>query len=287
MARGASGMEGGAVRLLDISPPGVSRIIWNSAAAKATWAEAIRRISSAVHAAEIRSVELGQRPCATLTIRHDELTGMSLRHPELVFLPIRNVKKFDGFSHAHHDIGSGETDYFIHLVVAREFSDAAKFRAAYFAGDNDAQGALLGFPECCRRFFSEVWPAGYIDPIWQAAMATPGAAVDDGQAIVDAHPYSNPLLRYIGLRVGFHIPCSFQCAETIAQSETRLDLIDEGDRKLLEALLSMPMTWDAYHGIAHVKTPLFWLVNTSVPCAERHTVEVKGKYIPREGVWND
>ena len=78
--------------------------------------------------------------------------------------------------------------------------------------------------------------------------------------------YSNPLLRYIGIRVGFHIPCSFNCNETIKIGKERMGLCkDKSIKKYLKYFLSMKMEWNCYHGIAIIKTPIFWIVYNSLP----------------------
>jgi len=50
----------------------------------------------------------------------------------------------------------------------------------------------------------------------------------------------------------------------------------------MEALLSMDMEWDCRHGIAQIKTPLFWIITSSMPTEERYVVKVKGTFMPRE-----
>jgi hypothetical protein len=92
-------------------------------------------------------------------------------------------------------------------------------------------------------------------------------------------------LRYIGIRVGFHIPCSFACKETIAVGQQRMDLMrakNEGSAKLLVSLLSMPISWDCYHGAAIVRTPIFYIITSSCPSINRYVVEVPGTFIPQE-----
>jgi hypothetical protein len=47
----------------------------------------------------------------------------------------------------------------------------------------------------------------------------------------------------------------------------------------------MPMSWDVYHGVAVVRTPIFYLIVPSVPAVGRYIVEVvsEPKFRPREG----
>jgi hypothetical protein len=97
------------------------------------------------------------------------------------------------------------------------------------------------------------------------------------------HPYSIPIMRYIGIRVGFHIPCSFSCSDTIDIADQRLSIAQDKDLvKLLIALLSMPMTWEVYKGVAIVKTPIFYILTQSIPTTEKYEIKIDGEFIPRE-----
>jgi hypothetical protein len=104
---------------------------------------------------------------------------------------------------------------------------------------------------------------------------------------VQGHPFANPILRYAGIRVGFHLPCAFDCRDTIAVAAERMDLAKATDPNLadvLKGLLSMPMSWDVFHGVAVVRTPIFYLIVPSIPTVERYVVEVVStpQFIPKE-----
>ena len=257
------------IKKLNLNP--FLRVIWMNQIARDTWEIPIQKISNLVHNLEFLSVQKDQRACATTTISARELVNFTSRFPDLIFKPIRLTKKFSGFAHKHEDPGSEDKDFYIHLAVSKKLESLNKFYEAYNGGDHDTQGELLGFPKCCRDFFAKVWKKGYIDPILQMA---------DKE---NPHPYCNPLLRYIGIRVGFHIPCSFHCRETIKVARERLLLTEENElTKLMEALLSMPMEWDCFHGIAQIKTPLFWIITSSTPTQVRHIVKIEGNFKPRE-----
>ena len=51
---------------------------------------------------------------------------------------------------------------------------------------------------------------------------------------------------------------------------------------LLKALLSMPIEWDSYRGAVVVRTPIFYIVTTSTPYAERKVIQYNGDFIPKE-----
>lgn len=259
------------------------QVVWVSEQARQTWEPELQRVAAMVQEMEIASVAAGQRPCAWQTIARASLPAFANNCAEqgLVVLPVKFVGSWEGF--IHH---TPEGDSNIYCIVAQRLTDALAFRMAFERGDHDGQGEMLGFPSCCRQAFAANWAAGDFDPIWQAAEATPGAVRAGDGLHLQAHPYSNPVLRYAGVRVGFHIPCSFQCAETIRAMRARMDLASvrrSDEVTVLEALLRMPMEWTVLHGIATATTPLFRLVTNSVPAARKYAVQIDGDYWPAEG----
>lgn len=262
-----------------------TRIAWVSAPARDTWEPIVRSCAALVSDLEIESVAAGQRPCAWSTIKREELPGFIGRCAEkgLIVLPVQWVGQFNGFIHY-----TPQGDAAAYCIIARNVQDAMKFKDAFTRGDHEGQGELLGFPKCCREAFTANWKAGFFDPIWQSATSDISYFPEDARNITKcaAHPYSIPLLRYVGLRVGFHIPCSFSCSETISAGKDRLALAKDQELvKLLEALLSMPMHAELFHGILTVRTPLFYIIQYSVPTEEKYTIRVDGEFIPKEGAW--
>ena len=271
---------------LDLPPS--CRTTWVSEEARKVWASVLPRVSSMVSELEVSSVAKGHRPCAWQTIAEDQFPRLAAVWAEmgLVSLPILRVRNFTGFAHRHEKPRAGEQAN-VCVIIAGSLKDALRFKAANASGDNDVQGELLGFPKCCRKFFDDAWAGGFFDPVWQAAMNTNHDIVGERHIRVQGHPFANPILRYAGLRVGFHLPCAFDCRETIKVAIERMTLADQVDARLadiLQGLLSMPMSWDVYHGIAVVRTPIFYLIVPSVPAAERHVVEVVStpQLIPKE-----
>jgi hypothetical protein len=289
MAQKKSVVEGsGKMKLIpDFKMTPFSRTAWVSGAARQTWEQAIQECAALVSELEIESVAAGQRPCSWQTIARAGLPDFARRCAEkgLIVLPVRFVGAFNGFVHY-----TPEGDASVYNIIARRLEDALRFREAFEKGDHEVQGEMLGFPKCCREAFAANWKAGYFDPIWQSAISDIGGDTVpesvDNITKYEVHPYSNPLLRYIGLRVGFHIPHSFRCGETIAAGIERLSLAkDQGLVKILESLLSMPMRAELFHGILTVRTPIFYLITYSVPTEEKYIIEVNGDFIPKEGAW--
>lgn len=245
-----------------------TQISWVSQIARDKWENVVTACSQMVQDLEILSVKHGHRPCAWRTISRQSLPEFSQRCAAmgLTVLPVRWVGSWEGF--IHH---TPEGDSNAYCVISRELNTAMEYLDAFNRGDNMKQGELLGFPKCCCEFFAKNWTAGYFDPIWQMAGRD------------NPHPHSNPMLRYIGLRVGFHIPCSFHCDATIAIAKDRLRIAPDQDLvKLLSALLSMPMSWSALHGQAVIRTPIFYAIAQTVPTLEEYSVELPGEFMPHE-----
>lgn len=273
---------------LDLAPS--CRLVWLSEKARDAWASIVPRVSSLVSELEVVSVARGQRLCAWQTIGEEEFPRLAAEWATmgLVSLPIKRVRNFTGFAHRHEEPVAGERASLC-VIVSRTLADTLRFKSAFEKGDNDVQGELLGFPKCCRTFFCENWAKGYFDPMWQAALNSKHEVIGERCVRIQGHPFANPILRYMGIRVGFHIPHAFDCQETIAIATERMRLAKETDpnlTKLLGALLSMPMSWDVFHGIAVVRTPIFYIITPSVPAAERHVVEIVSdpEFRPREAV---
>jgi hypothetical protein len=278
------------IKNLEINP--FTSTIWVSEKARKTWQHIIYDCSEMVQRLELLSVMEDQRLCAWRTIPVEQITVFTTECMKLGLnvYPIKNVGRWnDGFSHKTPQVIPGKP-ISSYCIISKSIEAAKGFEEAHNRGDHITQAHYLGFPECCAKFFGEIWPK-YVDPIWQIATNDskyyhPHLPVNK---IIENLYYSkltNPILRYIGLRIGFHIPCSFNCSKTTKIAEERLSLCkskkDKETSKLLIALLSMPMEWNAYRGILQIKTPIFYLKTNTLPCKERHIVRLHGSFIPRE-----
>lgn len=267
------------------------QLAWLSKEAKETWAQPIHEIAKMVEDLEIQSVIADQRSCAWKSIDTAEVpkfTEKIARQNGLICYPIKRTGKWEGFSHRTIEVQTGKPTN-TYCVITKDLKKALEFQDAFGRGDHKAQAKLLGFPDCCADFFNKHWAAGIVDPIYQMAENMPDTmATPTGENFLylkeEPNPFSNPLLRYIGIRAGFHIPCSFKCQGTIRSGAERFELGDPELVKLAQALLSMPMSWDNYHGAAVIRTPIFQIVYQSNPTAEKYYVEIPGNFIPREAV---
>jgi len=273
----------------ELSIDSLARVVWVSKKAKETWEKALQELSQFVQELEVLSVVRDQRPVSWQTIGENTFPEMSMKWGEmgLIAIPLLRVGQFEGFAHKHAPLRPREPAN-VCVIVSKKYEYVKAFKEAYQKGDNVTQGELLGYPRCCSEFFESEWKKGYYDPIWQAGLNSEILEREDNKIRVKAHPLSISSMRYCGLRVGFHITHSFYCEETIKIAEERLKIAEDVDKdkvKLLRRLLEMPHSWDCYHGIAIVRTPIFYIITSSVPTKERHVIEVdygERNFIPRE-----
>jgi len=271
---------------LDIVP--FTRTIWKTESKENLWQDRLNRISSMFTQAEYLTVKNGYRDVATIHVDMDNGLDILSRIAVdgLVFLPIAVSAKYQGFSHRHIAPAPNQ-DRFIYGVLARDKDTAMKFKIA----SNDPNkvhlevGRMLGYPECCTIAFNDRWKRGKIDPMWETAIATGTKEVsepmeDEGYVhYITIKPYveCNQLLRYFGIRLTSHLPCSFQCNRTKDMAWYWKDTMRSIDRKAylwLIKLLSMPLEWNAYRGILQVNTNLFLGVTTTGYTEDKYIIRV-------------
>ena len=273
--------------LLDIEIEPQVTVVWPDEATKALWEPRLQAISRAHHRAEIEMVARGHRRATTVNLKpqsfeHDLewFAGLGL-----VFLPIKRTKQYSGFAHKHVYTTGEDPDSMVYGCVAQSLEDAKAFKEASLGCINHGDiGELLGYPKCCRDFFERVWVRErWIDTIYHQAANTPGheyAEDDSGRRIVkvSGHPFCQQALRYLGVRITSHLPCSFTCEKTVRWGQTWFDVLAEVDPDAAGwamEVLSMPTTWDALKGIVVCDTPIFRGVANSVPCYPAHVVHYR------------
>jgi len=266
---------------LDIHP--FTQFIWKGEDKRLLW-EGKAKIARTLHdRAEYEMVKQGHRKCATLHIspRNYDKMFEQIARDGLVWFPIQRTKNYSGFSHKHFPVEEIDLNASVYGVLARSVEDAETFREAsgYYGGktDHTVIGELLGFPECCMEFFNGVWAAGYYDPVWQAALSTPGAEkLSDTHIRVTGSVHSHALLRYAGFRTTSHLPCSLACEESQAVGETWLKVMYNIDPLGTDALLDvlkLPVTWSCYRGIAIITTDAFMVSTNSMPTKNEYVIE--------------
>lgn len=262
------------------------RVVWLTKEAKDVWESTFVEANKVLPELEIESVVRRHRQCSWQTIEEKSYENHQERWASkgLCSVVIKRVRYFEGFAHRHQEPIEGEPALAC-CIVAQDAKVIDEFKRVVDNHDHYAQGILLGYPKCCSLFFADNWAQGYIDPIWQAAIKSRYDEQGQNHLKVSPSYLVNPLLRFAKVRLSFHLPCSFKCEESVRISQQRFNILKEMNPELakkFEQLLRMPMSWDCYHGIAVIRTPIFYFVTNSSPVVERFLVEFEGDFIPSE-----
>jgi hypothetical protein len=288
------------MKLLDFSMPPFARTVWASQEIEKEWRPKLALASQAYERLEYETVVHGLRACTTAHCTPDDMVRRIQFYAKkgLMYHPLQQVGAYTGFAHTHPPVIPGKPWTWFG-VVAKDPLDAYTFAEASAltedsAGkeiDHSTIGTLLGYPECCRKFFTDVWAAGYVDPVWQQAENCEGEYVVKKEEhliqLSKETPWeTSPLLRYIGVRIMPHIPCSHDCKPSLVIARSWLDLGRElaiPGMEELEQFLRMPVEWDCLKGIAYVSTPIFKIETNSMTCYPRHVVQKEGTFRPKSG----
>lgn len=268
--------------MIEIKP--TTRIAWWNEELHSLWEPRIKAVRKAYNDTELATVITGMRRVFVYHVPSSnfEQSYEFLRKNGLVYFPTNRSGIYQGFSHrSHQPVKEGEPYMLYGAAVKVDDVEAGElFVQASSDGftDHDAIGELLGYPKCCRDFFTTTWGKETIDPMYESALNTVGVSNDDVLS-VECHPYCNNMLRYFGIRITPHLTCSMQCEETIKWGEEWIEIMRQIDDEAAEwaiELLSMPMTWDCLKGVAIIDTPIFRGVTNSDGTLERKVVKNAG-----------
>lgn len=117
-----------------------------------------------------------------------------------------------GWSNLTFPTGKASVDDDFYLYVAERAPAAFEARDADEAREHRVLGGLLGIPDCCSAFFSQVWPA---------ASKRQGDLVPYSCAMTADLPYpwdfrTNVAAQYFGVAPISFFPCSFRCEAAAA-----------------------------------------------------------------------
>jgi hypothetical protein len=272
--------------------PPFLRIQWRSKSVKEKYEPMFRAAQNIYRTLEFHTVLEGFRSVTTEHVPHHQFDVVQQNHIRngLVFLPLQKVGSYEGFASSHPPVVPGKP-WSYYGVVADSIEHAEEFAHASEVGDHVALGRLLGYPECCLQAFKEKWVDQRItDTTWQQALSSPADNIrtqDNNLIRLKDVPWeSNNFLRSYAVGPIFHNKCSIHCEDTLSIAKRWIDLAQtmklEG-LKEMEMFNRMPMEWDAYKGIAYIKTPLFKISTSTVACTERYQVQLEGTYFPEEG----
>ena len=255
--------------------PDFARHAWASEPARQRWEPRLDAIRHAWRDIEWLSAAHGARPCALVSIGHSEVATLKERWQAHRL----NASSVPPSSAA---VGTGRV-----LAFVGERSAVRRALEAWGARDDLEVGSLLGYPECCRRFFRHAWvESGRIDTTLDMALGGPFADRTFDIA-PPAAPHCNVLWRRLGPRAVAHLPCAFSCAPTLAIGRVLWEIGDRAgygaEREWLEEILSWPAAWSALHGIAEVKTPVLKIAMRTDHTDQKWSIRWHGTCYPEEG----
>lgn len=274
-----------------------TRLIWVSEVAKAVWQQRIHNINEAWSRIERWAVVEGARhSCLTFFEPHylPEATHWATSHG-LVLLPMARVGIADQYSATPKAVEDGSRWQYRAVLTRHEFAQEwlAAWRdtgegGRYKGTNNRAIGGLLGYPECCIDFFEREWvEQSSVDTTWAMAQGTASAVAKGSTIAVSGPPEANILLRWLGVRLVAHLPCSFACEGTVRMASAMAEVGRQ--RQFGEwvdwiyQMLEWPVEWSALHGIAEVRTPVVTISTRTNATADKIVVQRAGSVYPEEG----
>ena len=282
--------------MIDIKP--TTRLVFWDAEVEKLWRPRIERVKKVYSDAELATMLTGMRRVYVYHVNSTrfEQSYPFLRKNKLVFFPTNKSGVYGGFSHKHQPLKEGEPYILYGAAVKANDEEAGELFTQYSGSPTDHAGIgeLLGYMKCCTEFFLKNWPDVSVDPMYEAAINTEGMEwevhdwigmnhpTDSGMehtVKVDCHPYCNNMLRYFGIRITPHLTCSLKCEETIKWGEEWIEVMKQIDEEATDwaiELLSMPLTWNCYKGVAVIDTPIFRGVTNSDVTLVKKIVTKKG-----------
>jgi hypothetical protein len=255
---------------------------WVNEDAKAVWEPRISKVRDCLDELEWRSILEGVRACALTSVAPDRLPSFRamLGAHGLTVVSLDKVAVSDVYANSLKRPRDGEP--FHHWCVIGRVTDAQLFESAYSSHDDGEIGRLLGYPPCCVDFFNRVWvDEGFIDTTWPMTQNTVSKKVISPTHLEITEVSSgSQLLRWLGLRVAIHLPCSFDCQPTAALAKKLTEVARSAgfhqEMNWLEEMLSWPIEWTALNGLAEIRTPVGTISTVTDATAETYRVSYKG-----------
>jgi hypothetical protein len=272
---------------LDFKLPDFCRISWVSEAARARWEPVMTSARQLVADLEVQTVLLGMRECALVAIpeSHFEAHAHQMMDVGLSIEVLEKVAISCGYASTLRPATSGPSSMW--CAVGRKAQTNNAF-ACFKDVNTTVLGKSLGYPECCIAFFNEIWnQGGFIDTTWPMAQRTKSQNhASQVEVHVAVRPENNILLRWVGVRPVFHLPCCFDCTATFelarAIRQAARDLGREGETDGLYEMLAMPAEWSALHGIAEIVTAAFRIVARTDATGEKYVVRLNSAELSKQ-----
>jgi hypothetical protein len=261
--------------------PDFTRRVWRSLAEQDWWSAKIARLARAWQEIERESVALGVRRAAYQTVDPlalPDLTGWAV-HNGLAILPTRRIPAVSSYVTADTEPAVNQAWHY-RVVLARP-DVAGAILEAIDQGNDEVLGDLLGYPRCCRDAYAATWGRGQVDSTWETFQSQANGPAE-----------TNTFLRWLGVRLVPHLPCSPTCTASIDLAR-QLAAVGRAVRcgaAVDDAyeMLAWPTAWSRIHGLTEVTMPAVKFITRSdyTPTLQRLTRE--GVYQPVESArWTD
>jgi hypothetical protein len=185
--------------------PDFTRYQWASITEKEWFEPLISSASNAFLELERLSVVEGIRKAAWQFVNYDEMIPLcewAHKH-DLLVLPIHNASVGSSYSSSGGQTGSYNA-YRVVITRPEHYKEVLPFEGDHHIGD------MLGFPACCREAFRNTWAKDSVDTTWEQM-----------HGLTSLSPYASTLLRWMGIRFVPHLPCKYNCDESIAVRTSR------------------------------------------------------------------
>jgi hypothetical protein len=259
-----------------------TRHSWANDEARDVWEPRIRKVCSCLAELEWRSILEGVRACALTSIAPDTLQsfGAMLGAHGLAVVSLDKVAVTKCYANSLKR--PREDEPFHYWCAMGRASDVQLFESAYSSHDDKEIGRLLGYPPCCIDFFNRVWvDEGFIDTTWPMAQNTVNKRIISPTHLEITEVSSgSQLLRWLGLRVAIHLPCSFDCQPTVELAKKLTGVARSAgfnqEMDWLDEMLSWPIEWTASNGLAEITTPVGTISTVTDATAETYRVSYRG-----------
>jgi len=256
--------------------PEFMRISWVSDTAREVWEPRLQRIRRAWAELEWLTVLSGFRHGAIIHLPFDDYVTTSRRWVDAGLYSVPLSERSAVLAVA---VGSQAAVASIHEAWH------GRDRKLCNSRDDRAIGKILNYPPCCISFFDRCWNGlGVTDTTW--LMATGGETFSERDIEISGPAEANMILRPLGVRPVFHLPCTSTCSETVetARLIREIGRINgfESEMDWCNEILSWSAEWSALHGIAEIKTPILRIVTQTDATAKKLLIRHVGTTIPDE-----
>lgn len=260
-----------------MNTPEFTRMQWTDLKAQSVWDTRIHRVLDEAHRVEIETVLKDKRRVAMRPLNLEEFNALDLPS-HLTLKVVEAQAPPSGFSVSVKPPEAGKP--FLLRTVIGTPKWVSCFREAYAEHDDQVIGQLLGYPDCCIKFFVKHWvKQDKKDLTWEQMNIPQGQP----RGVVDPLIALNPMFNRVGVRPIQHMACNMHCIESNAIAQDYLSLWKAQEREWLEEILSWPVEWSALHGAAEIRTPVLKIIHDTNHTKTELVVQFQGKGYPKEG----